>query len=179
MFKKEGPEKSWIDVNDVIDDLLVLVQSKIQKETILLRTDLRRDIPPVPAGRIQLQQVLMNLVANAIEAMSGVTGRERVLVIRSEVGESASVLASVKDTGTGIDPHNLDRIFEAFFTTKSEGMGMGLSICRSIIEGYGGRLWASRGETCGSSFFVALPTAEAPQAALVSPNAVPEKRPLV
>lgn len=71
MFKEEGPEKSWIDVNDVIDDLLVLVQSKIQKETILLRTDLRRDIPPVPAGRIQLQQVLMNLVANAIEAMSG------------------------------------------------------------------------------------------------------------
>ena len=94
----------------------------------------------------------MNLIANAIEAMSGVTGRDRILAIRSEVGESSSVLVSVRDTGIGIDPHNLDRIFEAFFTTKSEGMGMGLNICRSIIESYGGRLWVSRGETCGSLF---------------------------
>jgi signal transduction histidine kinase len=121
----------------------------------------------------------MNLIANAIEAMSGVTGRDRILAIRSEVGESSSVLVSVRDTGIGIDPHNLDRIFEAFFTTKSEGMGMGLNICRSIIESYGGRLWVSRGETCGSVFFIALPTAEAPQAASVSPNTAPEERPLV
>jgi signal transduction histidine kinase len=94
----------------------------------------------------------MNLIANAIEAMTDVTGRDRVLVIRSEVGEPASVLVSVRDTGTGIDPQNLDRIFEPFFTTKSEGMGMGLSICRSIIESYGGRLWASPSETSGSTF---------------------------
>jgi signal transduction histidine kinase len=178
MFKKEEHEKSWIDVNELVEDLLVLVQSKIHKETILLRTDLRRDIPPVLAGRTQLQQVLMNLIANAVEAMSGVTGRDRVLAIKSEVGESASVLVSVRDTGTGIDPDNLDRIFEAFFTTKSEGMGMGLSICRSIIEGYGGRLWAAPNDTSGSTFFVALPTAEAPPAPVVSPNAAPEERPL-
>jgi signal transduction histidine kinase len=82
----------------------------------------------------------------------------------------------VKDTGIGIDPQNLDRIFEPFFTTKSEGMGMGLSICRSIIEGYGGRLWASRGETHGSVFFVALPTTEASGGASISPSAVPEER---
>jgi C4-dicarboxylate-specific signal transduction histidine kinase len=152
MFKKEGQEKDWIDVNDLVNDVFVLIQSKIQKEAIPVRTDLRPDIPPVLIGRTQLQQVVMNLIANAIEAMSAVNDREKQLVIETAVHEPASVLISVKDTGTGIDPDNLDRIFEAFFTTKSDGMGMGLSICRSIVEGCGGRLWASRGETCGSAF---------------------------
>jgi signal transduction histidine kinase len=178
MFKKEEHEKDWVDVNDLIDGVLVLVQSKIDKEAISLRTNLCRDIPPVLGGRTQLQQVLMNLIANAIEAMSAVTGRERVLGIKSEVDESASVLISVSDTGIGIDPPNLTRIFEAFFTTKSDGMGMGLSICRSIIEGYGGRLWASHGVTSGSVFFVALPMIEASLDATVSSSAVTEERTL-
>src|SRR5262249_25160436 len=172
MFKKEGQEKDWIDVNDLVNDVLVLIQSKIQKEAISVRTDLGPDIPPVLAGRTQLQQVLMNLIANAIDAMSTVKGREKQLVIETAVHEPASVLISVKDTGTGIDPENLDRIFEAFFTTKSDGMGMGLSICRSIVEGCGGHLWASRGETCGSVFFITLPTAEASRRA---PMAMPEE----
>src|SRR5262249_54059950 len=169
--KKEGQEKDWIDVNDLVNDVLVLIQSTIQKEAISVRTDLRPDIPPVLAGRTQLQQVVMNLIANAIEAMRAVNDREKQLVIETAVHEPASVLISVKDTGTGIDPDNLDRIFEAFFTTKSDGMGMGLSICRSIVEGCGGRLWASRGETCGSAFFITLPAAEASRRA---PRAVQE-----
>ena len=161
MFKKERQENDRIDVNELVTDVLVLIQSKIQNEGISVRTDLRPDIPAVLAGRTQLQQVLMNLIANGIEAMSDVIGREKQLVIESAAHEPASVLVSVRDTGTGIDPKNLDRIFEAFFTTKSEGMGMGLSICRSIVEGCGGRLWASHSETCGSIFFIVLPTAEA------------------
>jgi signal transduction histidine kinase len=108
----------------------------------------------------------MNLVANAIEAMSVVTGRDKQLVIETAVHEPASVLISVKDSGTGIDSENLERIFEPFFTTKSDGMGMGLSICRSIVEGCGGHLWASRGEVCGSVFSITLPTAEASSAAV-------------
>jgi C4-dicarboxylate-specific signal transduction histidine kinase len=178
MFKKEKHEKDWVNVNDIVDDLLVLIQSKIEKEAISLRTNLCRDIPLVFAGRTQLQQVLMNLVANAIEAMSAVMDRERILEIKSEVGESASVLISVRDTGIRIDPQDLDRIFGAFFTTKSEGMGMGLSICRSIVEGYGGRLWASPGEARGSVFFVTLSTVEEAGAAPVPPSAVREDRTL-
>jgi signal transduction histidine kinase len=161
MFKKEEHEKEWIDLNLLIRDVLVLIQSRIQKEAISVQTDLCQNLPAVLGGRTQLQQVLMNLIANAIEAMSAVPHREKLLVIRSEVGEPASVSVSVKDTGIGIDPGNVDRIFEAFFTTKSDGMGMGLSICRSIIEGYGGRLWASAGEAEGSVFWIALPTVEA------------------
>ena len=160
MFKKEEHEKDWIDVNHLINDILALIQGRLQKETITVQTDLRRDIPAVLAGRTQLQQVLMNLIANAVEAMSAVTGRQKLLLIRSEVDKSASVLISIDDTGTGIEPENLERIFEAFFTTKSDGMGIGLSICRSIIEDCGGRLWASPGETCGSVFFISLPTAK-------------------
>ena len=171
MFKKEEHDKDWIDVNHLVNDTLVLTQSTIQREAISVRTDLRQDIPAVLAGRTQLQQVLMNLIANAIEAMSGVTGRQKLLAIRSEVGNSASVLISIEDTGTGFDSVNLDRIFEAFFTTKSDGMGMGLSICRSIIEGYGGQLWASPGETCGATFYVNLPTAEASEGESVGSRA--------
>ena len=171
MFRKDEHEKEWIDVNNVVGDVLVLIQSKIQREALSVRTELCADLPPVLASRTQLQQVLMNLIANAMEAMSDVADREKLLVIKSEVGLPANVLISVKDTGTGIDPEKMDRIFQPFFTTKSDGMGMGLSICRSIIESYGGRLWASRGETWGSSFFIDLPTVEVPRAGPSAPKA--------
>ena len=158
MFKKDGSDKDQIDVNEIIENILTFVQSRIQKEGISVRTGLIRDIPRVLAGRTQLQQVFMNLILNAVEAMKGVTDRERLLVIESAIHDPASVLITVKDSGAGIDPENLDRIFDAFFTTKSEGMGIGLSICRSIVEGYGGRIWASNGESHGSVFHVILPT---------------------
>jgi signal transduction histidine kinase len=176
MFKKEGHEKDWIDVNELVFDVLALIQNRIQREAITVRTDLRRDIPSVLAGRTQLQQVVMNLMANAIDAMKTVTDREKLIAIKSDVDEPGNILISVKDTGAGIDPENLDRVFDAFFTTKSEGMGMGLSICRSIIEGYGGRLWAAHGESCGSIFFITLPTAEASERVPAAPRAaVPEE----
>jgi signal transduction histidine kinase len=112
----------------------------------------------VEGDRTQLQQVFMNLIVNAVEAMASVTDRERLLVIRSGVYEPGAVTITVEDSGIGIDPKDSKRIFEPFHTTKSDGMGMGLSICRSIIEAHGGRLWASPGASCGSVFHVVLPS---------------------
>ena len=109
------------------------------------------------ADRVQMQQVLLNLTMNAVEAMSSITHRERVLTVRSEEFESDHVLITLQDTGSGIDPIHMDRIFDAFFTTKDRGMGMGLSICRSIIESHGGQLWASPNNPHGTNFHVKLP----------------------
>jgi signal transduction histidine kinase len=115
-------------------------------------------LPPVMAERVQLQQVFLNLIKNAVDAMSSITDHNRVLAIKSEGCESNNVLMTVEDSGTGIDPEHADHIFDAFFTTKTHGMGMGLSICRSIIELHGGKLWASAGSPCGSRFCVKLPS---------------------
>jgi signal transduction histidine kinase len=110
------------------------------------------------AERVQLQQVFVNLIMNAVDAMSAVTDRERILTIKSKMYESHHVQIMLEDTGTGIDPSHMERIFDAFFTTKSDGMGMGLSICRSIVESHGGRLSASPGHPHGSAFEVVLPS---------------------
>jgi C4-dicarboxylate-specific signal transduction histidine kinase len=117
-------------------------------------------LPEVMAERVQLQQVLLNLIMNAIEAMSSVTGRERLLIITSSLDEPANISITVEDTGNGIDPAHLHRIFDPFFTTKSHGMGLGLSICRSIIEGFGGRLWASPRSPVGAVFHLTLPSVQ-------------------
>jgi signal transduction histidine kinase len=111
----------------------------------------------VLAERIQLQQVILNLLSNAIDAMRPVTNRVRLLRVESAVHDSDGILITVEDSGTGIDPEDIDRIFDPFFTTKSNGMGLGLSICRSFIEAHGGRLWASAATPHGSIFHVALP----------------------
>ena len=158
MFRKDGSDKDQIDVNGLVVSVLTLTKDEFRKKEISVRTELLPNLPYVLAGRTQLQQVLMNLIMNAIEAMDVIMEGEKLLVIKSTVDEPASILITVKDTGKGIDPQNIDRIFDAFFTTKSAGMGMGLSICRSIIESYGGRLWASPGEPRGSVFYVILPT---------------------
>ena len=110
------------------------------------------------ADRVQLQQVFLNLIMNAVEAMSTVETRERSLLVKSELHEAYDVLITVEDSGSGIDPNDMDRIFDAFFTTKSHGMGLGLSICRSIIESHGGRLWASTRIPHGAVFYVQLPS---------------------
>jgi len=158
MFKKGGVNTDRIDVNELIENILALTRGQIQKEGISIRADLRRDVPRVLAGRTQLQQVFMNLTMNAVEAMGSNESRERLLAINTAVHDPGNVLITVGDSGGGIDSENLDRIFDAFFTTKSDGMGMGLSICRSIIEGYGGRIWATPGESHGSIFHVILPS---------------------
>jgi signal transduction histidine kinase len=136
--------------------VLTLTQSEIQKRSIVVHTELAEGPLSVMANRVQLQQVLFNLVTNAIEAMDAVVDRSRSMVIKTEMGREAVGIA-IEDSGTGIAPGDMERIFNTFFTTKVTGMGMGLSICRSIIETHGGRLWASPGEPYGAVFRFTLP----------------------
>ncbi|AXC14535.1 Circadian input kinase A [Acidisarcina polymorpha] len=157
LLKKNAPQKSLLDINQVIREVLALTTGVLKKQHISLRTELRTELPPVLGDRVQLQQVLLNLIMNGIEAMNAILDRPRVLVIRSERRELGLEVA-VKDYGTGLDPQHLERIFDTFFTTKASGMGMGLSISRSIIEAHNGRLWASRDPaTHGATFHFSLP----------------------
>ncbi len=152
LAKKTGPELAKLDINDTIHEVLALTRSEMQRHGVVLHTDLFSGDRLVFADRVQLQQVLMNLILNGIEAMRAVAGHQRVLAISSEPAGPDGVLVAVADTGPGLDPPTADRIFEPFFTTKPQGMGMGLSICRSIITAHGGRLWASPGVPCGAVF---------------------------
>jgi PAS domain S-box-containing protein len=160
MFRKDAGERGPVSVNGLITDVLNVVRGELESHRISLQSELRDGLPLVFAEQTQLQQVLLNLVMNAVDAMNLVADRERVLVVRTETDESDQVLITVEDSGTGIDPAHLNRIFEAFFTTKAQGMGMGLSICRSIIESHGGRLSVSARHPYGSIFRVALPITE-------------------
>jgi PAS domain S-box-containing protein len=157
MFGKDRGETSPLTVNDLIGEVLNLVNGELVGHQISLQTEMRDGLPQVLADRVQMQQVLLNLIMNAIEAMSSVTDHERVLMVKSEEIESDHVLITLQDSGTGIDPTHMDRIFDAFFSTKDRGMGMGLSICRSIIESHGGQLWASPRRPHGTIFHVKLP----------------------
>jgi signal transduction histidine kinase len=157
MFKSDSKETVAIDVNGVISVVLELVQSELRKQEVSIEAELTDSLPEVFGNRTQLQQVVLNLTINAIEAMSAITGRERVLRLKTGLHQSDGVLVTVEDTGPGIDSKNAERIFDALFTTKSKGMGMGLSICRSIIEAYHGRLWVSPGLEHGSAFHFVLP----------------------
>jgi signal transduction histidine kinase len=127
-----------------------------------VRTELDQKLPDVLVNRVQLQQVILNLVTNAIEAMSSQQPRERLLLLRSEFVEPSGIKVIVKDTGIGIDKDKIERIFDPFFTTKSERVGLGLAICRSIIESYGGRLLAAQGHPRGSIFSFVIPTSDQP-----------------
>jgi PAS domain S-box-containing protein len=159
MFQKDGCQMSPVKVNDLVGEVLALVHGELESHQISGQNEMLDGLPRVMAERVQLQQVLLNLVTNAIEAMSSIADRERVLAIRSRVCEPDHVLITVEDSGTGIDPSQIDRIFDAFFTTKAQGMGMGLSICRSIVESHGGQLWASARSPHGSMFCVKLQSA--------------------
>jgi PAS domain S-box-containing protein len=158
MFKNENQAKTPQDLNKVIREALALVRVEVENQRVSICTELSAELPQVPANQVQLRQVIVNLIMNAIDAMSTVKDRARVLRIKTEVHKLNGVLTTVEDSGTGIDPENLDRIFDTFFTTKSHGMGMGLSICRSIIEAHGGRMWVSSGASCGAVFNIQLPT---------------------
>jgi signal transduction histidine kinase len=141
MFKKEQTERTALNLNDLIKSVLYLLRDELEPHHIILRTNLDPRLSPVQGHRGELQQVILNLVRNAADAMKDITYRPRVLTVKSEIQPPNDVLVSVADSGTGINPKDIDHIFDAFFTTKSNGMGMGLSICRSIIEDHGGRLW--------------------------------------
>jgi signal transduction histidine kinase len=134
-------------------------QSEVQKQSVSVQTELAHRLPQVIGNRIQLQQVILNLMINALEAMTTTTEHKRTLHVKSAIQALDTVLITVEDSGIGIDPENIERMFDALFTTKSNGMGMGLSICRSIIEAHNGRLWASVGVHHGSVFHFVLPIA--------------------
>jgi len=157
LAKKSGPELVQLDINDAVREVQALTRSELQRHGVILHTDLSADDRPVFGDRVQLQQVLLNLIMNGIEAMRAVTERPKTLAITSEPVEPSGVLVAVEDTGTGLDPATADRIFDPFFTTKSDGLGMGLSICRSIIDAHGGRLWVSPGVLCGTVFRFTVP----------------------
>ena len=159
MFGKETSEKRCLDVRALVGEVVALVQGELETQRVSLRTDITDRLLEVVGDRVQLQQVLLNLTMNAIEAMSSETGRDRRLTIASGVDENARVRITVEDTGGGIDPAHLDRIFDPFFTTKSAGMGLGLSICRSIVEAHGGKLRALPRSSIGTVFHLTLPRA--------------------
>jgi len=158
MFRKDSQPGTPLSVNDLVRDVLALAQGELDSHRIVLQTELREDLPQIVGERVPLQQVLLNLTMNAVEAMNAVTDRGRLLSVKTQTHDEKDVLVTVTDSGTGIDQKNMNRIFEAFFTTKPQGMGMGLSICRSIVEAHGGQLWAAPGSPHGSRFHVRLPT---------------------
>jgi C4-dicarboxylate-specific signal transduction histidine kinase len=158
MFEQAPREKSRLDANELIQEVLTFIGSEIQRHRVAVQTELTDKLPPLLADRIQLQQVFRNLIMNALEAMGAVTDRARVLAVKSTAYDSKSVLITIEDSGTGIAEKNMQRIFDSFFTTKQHGMGMGLAICRSIINSHGGSLSALPGHPHGTVFRVILPT---------------------
>jgi signal transduction histidine kinase len=161
-IKKAPPRKERLDLNKAINEVIALARSAITENGVSVQTRLMEGSVPVQGDRVQVQQVVLNLILNAVEAMGSVETGGRELLISTKQSETNGVVVAVGDSGPGIDPENLQRVFEAFYTTKSSGVGMGLSICRSIIEAHGGRLWAEANEPRGSIFKFTLPNAENP-----------------
>jgi C4-dicarboxylate-specific signal transduction histidine kinase len=157
LAKKAPPQKDWLDINDTIRDVIALARSEVHAHRVSLQTHLAGNVPRILGDRIQLQQVLLNLLMNAIEAMSGVGERPRALWVSSQPVASTEVVIAVCDSGPGLDPQSLDRLFDAFYTTKPHGLGMGLAISRSIIAAHGGRLWATANAPHGAVFQFTLP----------------------
>jgi PAS domain S-box-containing protein len=157
LFKKSAPERELVDVNEVIRDMIVLLNAEANRFSISIRPDVADDLPKVMADRVQLQQVLMNLILNGIDAMRDMNGA-RELTVKSQRGGDGELLISVSDTGVGLPLERADQIFNAFFTTKPHGTGMGLPISRSIVEAHGGRLWAAANSGRGTTFQFSLPS---------------------
>jgi C4-dicarboxylate-specific signal transduction histidine kinase len=156
-IKKAPPRKERVDLNRAIDDVIALAQAAITKNEVSVQTRLTEGLSHVHADCVQLQQVVLNLILNAVEAMGSIEEGVRELSITTDHQHAGGVLVAVRDSGLGIDPKHLDRIFDAFYTTKSSGVGMGLSICRSIINAHGGRLWADVNASRGAVFRFTLP----------------------
>ena len=160
LFKKGTPQRESIDINEIIEEMMALLHSEASRFSICIRSELAQGLPKVLADRVQLQQVVMNLMLNGIDAMEETRGT-RELVVQSQIAEGQLQIC-VNDSGRGIPPEQMDRIFAAFFTTKPQGIGMGLAISRSIIESHSGRLWATNNDSApGASFHFTLPVAAA------------------
>jgi C4-dicarboxylate-specific signal transduction histidine kinase len=157
LFRKTTSMTTPVDVNAVIEDTISLIHHETQRHNIFLRTELAPGAPSVSGDRVQLQQVILNLAMNGIESIAGLENEPKRLMIRSALSNPGELLVSVEDTGAGIDAEHVDRLFAPFFTTKPKGIGMGLPICRSIVEAHGGRLWAAKNEPRGAAFHIILP----------------------
>jgi signal transduction histidine kinase len=157
ILKKTAPEKAPLNINETIQEVVAIANSEAHRSKVTLLTELAADLPPVVGDRVQLQQVVLNLILNGRDAMSGVEGQSGELLISSRKTRPDEVLVAVRDCGTGLDPQDAERIFDPFFTTKSEGMGLGLSISRTIIEAHGGRLWATPNDGKGATIQFILP----------------------
>jgi PAS domain S-box-containing protein len=157
LVRKAPPLKNQLDINEAMLEVIALTRSELRSNVTSLQTQLADGLPLILGDRIQLQQVMLNLILNAVEAMSGSNEAERELLIRTEQDGSGGVLVAVQDSGPGLNPESLVRLFDAFYTTKPGGMGMGLSICRSIIEAHGGRVWATTNVPQGAAFQFTLP----------------------
>ena len=156
LFNKGTPQREWVDVNEVIREIIVLLRGELARYAISVRPELAADLPRLMGDRVQLQQVMMNLISNSIDAMKDLDG-SRELAIKSQRAENQQLMVSVSDTGMGLPPQQADQVFNAFFTTKFHGTGMGLSISRSIVESHSGRLWAADNSPRGASFHLILP----------------------
>src|SRR6266542_421196 len=152
LSRKTCTEKELLDMNQAIREVVALAEGEVRRNGVALRTELTGDLPPILGDRVELEQVVLKLIMNAIEAMSAIGDRPRELVIRTQSGEVDQVRVAVQDSGIGLDPQSMGRIFDAFYTTKSQGMGMGLAISRSIVENHGGRLWVAPNEGRGATF---------------------------
>jgi signal transduction histidine kinase len=146
-----------MDLNEAAREVIALSMSELQRQRVMLRPELADDLPRVTANRVQLQQVILNLLRNASDAMVGVDDGPRQLLIRTERDEGDRVRLTVQDVGVGLEPHVMDKLFQAFYTTKSSGMGIGLSVSRSIIEKHGGRLWGKPNDGPGATFAFSIP----------------------
>jgi PAS domain S-box-containing protein len=157
MSKNSAPERRQVDVNHAIAEVLALTRDELLRHRVSVQTDLHSNLPTIMADRVQLQQVVLNLVMNGIDAMRAVADRSRILTVRSLLSDRGNIAVNVADSGIGLDPANRERIFDTFFTTKPEGMGMGLAISNTIIEAHRGRLWAESGSPFGAVFAFTLP----------------------
>jgi signal transduction histidine kinase len=159
LAKRQALRKHWLDINQEILEVIALTEHELRSNAVVLRTDLNTTLPQVAGDHVQLQQVLLNLIVNAIEAMSFVHDRARDLTIASVQDGPNGVMVEVRDSGKGLGADSAERVFESFYTTKPEGLGIGLSISRSIVEAHGGRLWAVASEPHGAVFRFSLPAA--------------------
>ena len=157
LFSKKDAAIDSVDLNEAAQEVLALSRSELQRNQVILRTELAADLPPVWGDRVQLQQVILNLLLNALDAMSGIDDRPWQLVIRTEPDQADHVRLSLRDSGVGFGPQGTDKLFEAFYTTKSGGMGIGLSVSRSIIESHHGRIWATPNDGPGATFTFSIP----------------------
>jgi signal transduction histidine kinase len=154
---KGRPIRQLLHINDVIAEIVPLVKGELQRRSATLQTEFRGGLPAIEMDRVQIQQLLMNLIVNALDAMNEVKDRPHILKIITSRADATGVCVAVQDSGMGLNPEQMDRLFDAFYSTKTSGMGMGLSISRSIVEAHGGRLWAVANDGAGATFQFVLP----------------------